>query len=72
MKVYVLMEYGDFASEIIDVFDTLEKAQSYRDGKLEDWYSDSNNNRWWEKTLIVTGLGTSVRVQLGIGEWEVK
>ena len=63
MKVYVLIQYSGEYSEIIDIFDTLEKAQSYKGRKPEDWATDSHSKRWWD------GLG---KIHLAIGEWEVK
>ena len=70
MKVYILMEYDTEFSEIINVFDSLEKAQSYRGGKPEDWTSISKV--WWERTLVHTALGISIPIHLSIGEWEVQ
>jgi len=61
MKVYVLIEYSIEYSEIIGIFDTLEKAQSYND--VKEWSTDHLNKNWWDS------LG---KVHLGITEWEVK
>ena len=73
MKVYILQKHSIEFDEVIDVFDTLEKAQSYKDGKPEDWNSDPNSNNLWERTVVVvTGYGTSIKIHLGITEWDVK
>jgi len=72
MKVYILVGDPDEFTEIIDVFDSLEKAQSYRDGKPEDWTTDSNSSGWWSRTATTTGLSMTVKTHLGIVEREVR
>jgi hypothetical protein len=64
MKVYVLIQHSEQPSEILDVFDTLAKAQYYRGCKPEDWTTDLYNKGWWD------GLGKVFN--LSIVEWEVK
>jgi hypothetical protein len=63
MKVYILLEYdAESYAEILGVFDTLEKAQSYK-GDTKKWSTDHLNTRWWDS------LG---KIHCSIGEWEVK
>jgi hypothetical protein len=61
MKVYILIEYDMEFSEIIGVFDSLEKAQSYK-GDVKEWSTDHLNISWWDS------LG---KIHCSIVEWEV-
>ena len=69
MKVYILQGYDIEGSEIIDVFDSLEQAQSYEGSKPEDWTSDINSRGWWERTIFFDGFGPKF---VSITEWDVK
>lgn len=75
MRVYILREHNEYnqnISEIIEVFDSLEDAQAYREGKPEDWQTDKYAKGWWDRKIIVTEFGRSVTLHLSIVEWEVK
>lgn len=63
VKVYILIEYDiESYEEIIGVFDSLDKAQSYKNG-VKEWSTDYHNTSWWDS------LG---KIHCSIVEWEVK
>ncbi len=75
MRVYILREHNEEnldISEIIEIFDSLEEAQAYREGKSEDWQADPHAKGWWDRKIIVTKFGVSIVLHLSIAEWEVK
>ena len=73
MKVYILRENNSQFAEIIDVFDSLEQAQSYKDGLPENWKADPYANGWWDRTIItVDNLNNTEKRMYSIIEWEVK